>query len=168
VNVVGLPELLRLVRLSSCRLGGQGSIASTLPSLHLELHQGQFGDEGFQSTDCAFWNRIREGQRKEFMTRRRSCFQEKGCPLLKSQVELLSDDLQSRSPRCFPLPGVTSTSSAWVWLIPILTSLVGGGHLRQKNHCVWPDGQPARSPTAPSGQLPFLSNFKALHPSFSS
>jgi cellulose biosynthesis protein BcsQ len=105
VNVVGLPELLRLVDYIFLPLEpDKGTIASTMGYMGLlpAFTQTSNPDSNLLGY-YAFWNKFVKAERKAIYDKTEELFQSKGLPMLKSRVELLMTYKDNRS-TMFPLP----------------------------------------------------------------
>ena len=129
VNVVGLPELLRLVDYIFLPIEpDKGSIASTMSYMGI---LGQFVQARDEDSNLlgyyAFWNKFVKSEKKGIYDKTEELFQEKGLPLLKSRVELLMTYKENRS-TMFPLPERDLNRLGLGQLIlEILTLVVGEG-----------------------------------------
>lgn len=138
VNVVGLPELLRLMDYIFLPLEpDKGAIASTLSYMGI---LGQFGQAHAADSNLlgfyAFWNKVVKSEKKGIYDATEALFQEKGLPLLKSRVELLMTYKDKRS-TLFPLPARALNRLGLGQLaLEILTLVLGPGSITPSGHAV--------------------------------
>lgn len=129
VNVMGLPELLRLVDYIFLPIEpDKGSIASTMSYMAIlgQFVQSRDADSNLQGY-YAFWNKFVKAEKKAIYEKTEALFKEKEMPLLTSRVELLMTYKENRS-TMFPLPERDLNRLGLGQLImEILTLVVGEG-----------------------------------------
>jgi len=138
VNVVGLPELLRLMDYIFLPLEpDKGAIASTLSYMGIlaqfrQAHDADSNLLGFY----AFWNKVVKAEKKAIYEATETLFQAQGLPMLTSRVELLMTYKDKRS-TLFPLPaGVLGRLGLGQLVLEILTLVLGPGAVTPSGHAI--------------------------------